>query len=90
MWSDCKASVSCDCGSKEHPTALHVDDGKNVNACDEKQEKPSDPVTTKCTQICGGTRTGKSCAKVLLVKVFTEENPANAVKAYAIIDDQSN
>ena len=90
MRSDCKASVSCDCGSKEHPTALHVNDGKNVNPCDEKQEKPSDPVTTKCTQICGGTRTGKSCAKVLLVKVFTEENPANAVKAYAIIDDQSN
>lgn len=48
-------------------------------------------VDSKCTQICRDVRcTSKSCSKIVLVKVYSEESPENAKKLYAIIDDQSN
>lgn len=47
-------------------------------------------VDSKCTKICRVHCTSKSCSKTLVVKVYCEESPENAVKLYAIIDDQSN
>ncbi|MCG8046576.1 MAG: hypothetical protein N0E48_13205 [Candidatus Thiodiazotropha endolucinida] len=43
-----------------------------------------------CTQICGNTFSGKSCAKTVLVNVYAKGQQENAVKMYAILDDQSN
>lgn len=46
-----------------------------------------------CTEVCGNPSpsfTGKSCAKVLLVKVYPSSRPEDAILTYAIVDDQSN
>lgn len=47
-------------------------------------------VNSKCTQICGGSFSGKSCAKTVLVKVYPKGQHEKAVRMYAILDDQSN
>ena len=48
-------------------------------------------VTSTCTQICGNKQySGKSCAKMVLVKVLQSSRPEYAFKAYAILDEQSN
>ena len=47
-------------------------------------------VKSTCTEICGDGYSGKSCAKILPVDVFHEDNEDNIVRMYAIIDDQSN
>ena len=50
----------------------------------------NEPVASKCTQICGSKFSGKSCAKIVLVKVYHKYSPHKSLNAYAIIDDQSN
>lgn len=50
----------------------------------------NEQVASKCTQICGSSFQGKSCAKYVLVKVYPKGEVQNAVKMYAILDDQSN
>ena len=92
---ECKAMVHCDCGSNDHPTALHVDGEEERKKFSTEQKEPStttgptdDSVTTKCTRMCDVP--SKSCAKMVLVKIFPEGDAGNSVKAYAIIDDQSN
>ena len=44
----------------------------------------------KCTQICGDSFGGKSCAKIVLVKLSNCHRPYTCENMYAIIDDQSN
>ena len=48
------------------------------------------PIGSKCTQVCGGSFGGKSCAKTILVKVYPKGQPQKAIKTYALLDDQSN
>lgn len=43
-----------------------------------------------CRAICGNGFSGKSCAKVILVRAYTHGKPQQALKLYAMIDDQSN
>ena len=46
-------------------------------------------VQSACTKVCG--RAGmRSCAKTILCYVYLASNPANRVKVYAMLDDQSN
>ena len=48
-------------------------------------ERPisGEPVVSRCTQICGDMFDGKSCAKLILVKVYHKEEPQNFIKTYA-------
>lgn len=46
-------------------------------------------MSSLCTDVCHGIST-KSCSKICLVKVFPKGHPENAVKMYAMLDDQSN
>lgn len=46
--------------------------------------------TSACTQICKDGFSGKSCAKVILVNLHQTRNPSKSLKAYAIIDNESN
>ena len=97
---DCKSLQRCaDCGSDRHPTALHFSQPDSHKSAVSPQAPHShggehrtshDFVANKCTQICGPDFLGKSCAKMVLVKVYHETQPSRSVKAYAIIDDQSN
>ena len=60
---------------------------------DQAEEKPAaqvvDLVSTKCTEVCGEFN-GKSCAKILPVKVYPQGRCNSAIIIYAILDDQSN
>ena len=89
----CKTKIQCkECGSHTHCTAMHID-SYSIPSTNNRQYggERTNEVDSKCTQICGNARiTSKSCSKTVLVKVFHKDSPDNAVKLYAIIDDQSN
>jgi len=46
--------------------------------------------SSTCTQRCGHVFTGKSCSKVILVKIYDKHQPHSGRLVYAILDDQSN
>jgi hypothetical protein len=83
---DCVNNTTCTiCGDDKHHTLLHDSHGEEP----EFQSKPKS-ANTMCTQICANTFQGKSCAKIVLVRVYNQKKPQNAKNVYAIIDDQSN
>ncbi|XP_046580120.1 uncharacterized protein LOC124287661 [Haliotis rubra] len=97
------------CKSTRHTTAIHDDDwvkpsqpttGHGGEARSFRTDSSmsnnvnhQDPVSSKCTQICGGpsdTFQGKSCAKNVLVLVYPKGKREQATRMYTTIDDQSN
>ena len=90
------AQVKCsECHSDKHVTALHAGPpGKQppeeVALKDAHQYGGEPAVTSSCTEVCGNTMAGKSCAKICLVNIYPSSQPENKVKAYVVIDDQSN
>ena len=70
-----------------NPTFVHSGEGDRVRPFGTTNAK----VTASCTQVCGqeGFK-GKSCAKTVLVNVYPEHHPNQRIKAYILIDDQSN
>ena len=46
--------------------------------------------TTKCTRLCGNELGGRSCSKICLANLYVKTDPEQKIKAYAVIDDQSN
>jgi len=102
---DCRSSRKCgDCGSNKHPTALHINIGPQEKTASQRQvlvqhggerKKSADSrsdigVTNICTEVCGPGFNGKSCAKIVLVRVHHRDQPCKSFEMYAIIDDQSN
>ncbi|XP_040196099.1 uncharacterized protein LOC120929000 [Rana temporaria] len=99
---DCKITIRCSlCNSAKHVDALHSDlfkrkpsPGSNPKPTSddggERSEQHANPVTTRCTEVCGEGLHSKSCSKICLVRVFPEGCPQNSIKMYAILDDQSN
>ncbi|XP_041432389.1 uncharacterized protein LOC121398035 [Xenopus laevis] len=95
---NCEVSVSCsECGSTEHNTALHPGPpSQAVHQTEDHEKKQIDTnktntvVTSQCTEICKGVVGGKSCSKICLVRVYPASHRDKAIKAYAILDDQSN
>ncbi|XP_068238309.1 uncharacterized protein [Palaemon carinicauda] len=97
---NCNAKISCkECGSKQHATALHITGGKlskdipqaaHGGEHAEMAETKTTSINSSCTEICKDYYGGKSCAKILPVKVFHKDSPDKVVRMYAIIDDQSN
>lgn len=48
-------------------------------------------IRTKCTEICESSSFSvKSCAKVLLLRMYSTSRPDKSLLTYALIDDQSN
>lgn len=47
-------------------------------------------MNSACTEICGKGLTAKSCSKICLVQVYPKGKQENAVKMYAMLNDQSN
>ena len=91
--------IKCNiCNSVNHPTALHVDSQQtqrksevdNSHPARVHEGEPSPSVTTLCTEVCGNHQTSKSCAKILLVRVYPAHDKASARTLYCMIDDQSS
>ena len=83
--------------SDRHNTALHPGpapwpevDPASEHGGEGDGASPQSQVTNKCTKVCGGELTDRSCSKICLVKVFPAGHREKAVKLYAIIDEQSN
>ena len=100
---NCSLRTNCDeCKSKEHPTALHIyfkqKDVKNQGGEQQKENRREEqstdlktPIVVNCTQVCGNTAfPGKSCAKIVPVKVYRKDKPEKEVLTYAVLDDQAN
>ncbi|CAG2217210.1 unnamed protein product [Mytilus edulis] len=93
---DCKEKVPCEaCGSESHASAIHlgfIEHKSRVNHGEEKnnQNIPEQDAVTKCTQICKQQFSGKSCAKIVQVKIHKSDSPNKTLTSYAILDDQSN
>lgn len=93
-------AVKCiECNSENHCTALHPDSPPSVSQASvpsidhggEGEAPFSSPsVNSACTEICGKGLTAKSCSKICLVQVYQKGKRENAVKMYAMLDDQSN
>lgn len=49
-------------------------------------------ISSSCTPVCGKgvNSAGKSCSKICLANIYVDGSPDNKVKAYILIDDQSN
>lgn len=105
MAKDCQVTRKCkECDSERHVSALHPGPApeqpppsEERHGGEEKTDESSDPekderaaVTSMCTEICGGTNSAKSCAKICLAKVYPAEHPEKAARMYVVMDDQSN
>lgn len=87
-----------------HPNDVRMLDPKTDNPYKEHGgEKPTytatvnstsadsgSPVLALCVQICRKRFSGKSCAKMLLVRIYRCGEREKAFNMYALIDDQSN
>ena len=93
---DCATQVKCsECHNDKHVTALHAGPpskpaAEEVKLKDAHQYGGEPVVISSYTEVCGNTMRGKSCAKMCLVSIHANSQPDNKIKAYMVIDDQSN
>ncbi|XP_014829410.1 PREDICTED: uncharacterized protein LOC106907997 [Poecilia mexicana] len=95
---DCQTIVKCtECSSDRHSSALHpgqapwVKDTKPpIKHGGEPEPIQTSEVTSQCTSVCGGDRAVKNCSKICLARVYPNGESDKAIKAYVIIDEQSN
>ena len=79
---DCsKDKLQCKICQQKHATVLH-------DPTRHKKEEPS-RVNSACSQVCGRNQPARSCARIVLLEVFHQDNPSAKVPTYAVLDDQS-
>ena len=97
---DCTASVKCsECDSTRHVSAMHpgpapqntapVPSSQNGGEGEEDDDS-TEVVSSNYTEVCGSGQVGRSCSKICLGKVYHKSCPDKAIKAYIVLDDQSN
>ena len=78
--------VKCsECHSDRRITALHAGPpGKpapeEVELSDAHQHGGEPAVTSSCTEVCGNTMVGKSCAKICLVNIIDDQSNCSLAK----------
>ncbi|XP_060079797.1 uncharacterized protein LOC132559197 [Ylistrum balloti] len=93
---DCTEKVICTvCKGSSHFTMFHDDKYQPRQSHGEERTSirgDNRKINSKCTQLCGetGPFVGKSCAKTVLVNIHKDGQLNNVLRAYAIIDEQSN
>ncbi|XP_055061241.2 uncharacterized protein [Misgurnus anguillicaudatus] len=94
-----KLNVQCfECKSNRHNTALHPGPAPwqqeagpaSEHGGEGDEASAQSQVTNKCTKVCGGELTDRSCSKICLVKVFPAGHREKAMTLYAVMDEQSN
>lgn len=96
---NCNASLECtECKSTQHIAALHPgpapwrapDSAALETNGGEQVANLAPAIISKCTEICGQNNCSRSCSKICLVKIYPVGHKEKAVKAYAVLDEQSN
>ncbi|KAL3977608.1 alcohol-forming fatty acyl-CoA reductase [Sarotherodon galilaeus] len=97
---DCKSSVKClECESIYHDAAMHPGPQPQLtkappppqeNGGEGEDDSNVTDVRTSCTEVCGPGQWGRSCSKICLANVYPKHSKQKAIKAYVILDDQSN
>ena len=84
--NECPVTVKCaKCGDDRHPTVLHKEKPE------EPRRKHGEEIQSVCTSLCSDSHSGGlSCSKIVLVDVFSDDQPQKFHRVYAILDDQSN
>ena len=98
MAKNCESTTGClECGSERHISALHPgpapwteEPRPFAEHGGEQEPPPTSEVTTRCTEVCGGDQSDRSCSKICLVTVYPTGHRDRALKVYAIIDEHSN
>ncbi|KAL2082436.1 hypothetical protein ACEWY4_022254 [Coilia grayii] len=100
MAKDCTTTVKCsECDSPKHVSAMHpgpapqtttpVTSSQNGGEGEEGNDS-REVVSSSCTEVCGTGQVGRSCSKICLAKVYQKGRPEKTIKAYIVLDDQSN
>lgn len=97
---DCKFTVKCtECNSTSHESVMHpgppihtfkAPPPAQEDGGEGEKQHDSEEVTTSCTEVCGQGQWGRSCSKICLTRVYLKGHKDRAVRAYVIMDDQSN
>ena len=91
---NCRNRISCNiCGKDTHVTAMHINSKLPDQSGQGGEVIFQKVVASKCTEICGTEAKlnfGKSCAKMVLAKVYQNDKHDQFLKTYAILDEQSN
>ena len=95
----CVVPIRCsECQSNKHVPALHAGPpsqsaGQHSEPGDAGQhdEEPTN-VTARCTEVCKSSPDGKYCSKIHVcpANIDVQGHPENNIKAYVVVDDQSN
>ncbi|XP_059802718.1 uncharacterized protein LOC132379125 [Hypanus sabinus] len=97
---ECTIAVKCpECDSTNHDGAMHPSPlPQTDNAPSPPQQDGGEGeahsrttvVSSSCTEVCGQAQSSRSCSKICLTKVYPKGAKDKAIKAYVILDDQSN
>ncbi|XP_059835207.1 plectin-like [Hypanus sabinus] len=97
---ECTIAVKCpECDSTDHVGAMHPGLSPQTDSApsppqqdggEGKAHSRLTAVSTNCTEVCGQAQSSRSCSKICLTKVYPKGAKDKAIKAYVILDDQSN
>ncbi|KAJ8017584.1 hypothetical protein HOLleu_44905 [Holothuria leucospilota] len=91
---DCNTDVKCrKCNSDRHASFMHVGEKRDTDQDEQEGEQAEVPqpeeANIKCTKFAT-CATARSCSKIVMAKVYHENNPMNWIYGYVVLDDQSN
>ena len=87
--ADCKSKCRCDVCQYQHLTIMHRGPKENNERYTDSAAQTDRDNKVLCTQICQDNK-GKSCSKTLLIDIYMKGIPDKTIRAYCIIDEQSN
>ncbi|KAJ8041002.1 hypothetical protein HOLleu_15480 [Holothuria leucospilota] len=91
---DCNTDVKCrKCNSDRHASFMHVGEKRDTDQDEQEGEQAEVPqpeeANIKCTKFAT-CATARSCSKIVMAKLYHENNPMNWIYGYVVLDDQSN
>lgn len=97
---DCKSVIKCsECNSTYHDVVMHPGPSPptvkapsplQVDGGEGDYHSNTAVIETSCTEVCGTGQWNRTCSKICLAKIYPAGAKDFGIKAYVILDDQSN